>query len=63
MQQQYKVPAVPARDGQAAIAAQQVHGTEGDPSLPASIGPSVLAILGLTNYAPFSDDLTRTPKA
>ena len=62
VQQQYKVPAVPARDGQAAIAAQQVHGTEGDPSLPASIGPSVLAILGLTNYAPFSDDLTRTPK-
>ena len=61
-QQQYKVPAVPARDGQAAIAAQQVHGTEGDPYLPASIGPNVLAILGLTNYAPFSDDLTRTPK-
>jgi kumamolisin len=61
-QQQYKVPAVPAHDGQAAIPAQQVHGTQGDPYLPASIGPSVLAILGLTNYAPFSDDLTHTPK-
>ena len=61
-QDQYQVPAVAARDGLTAIPAQQVHGTIANPYLPASIGPSVLAILGLTNYAPFSDDLTHTPK-
>jgi kumamolisin len=56
-QQQYKVPAV------AGLLAQQVHGTTQDPNLPASIGPSVLTILGLTNYAPFATDLTHTPKS
>jgi len=61
-QQQYKVPATPARNGLATIAAQQVHGTTQNPYLPASLGPSVLAILGLTNYAPFSTDLIHTPK-
>jgi kumamolisin len=61
-QQQYWIPAVTAHDGLAAIPAQQVHGTLQDPYLPAAMGRSVLAILGLTNYAPFSDDLTHTPK-
>jgi subtilase family serine protease len=51
-QQQFGVPA----------AAQTVHGTLTAPFLPASIGSGVLTILGLTDYAPFSDDLTRTPK-
>jgi subtilase family serine protease len=45
-----------------AIPAQDVHGTLQLPYLPAGIGTSVLAILGLTNYAPFSDDLTHTPQ-
>ena len=61
-QDQYQVPAVAARDGQAAIPAQQIHGTSSDPYLPASIAPDVLAILGLTNYAPFRDDAAHTPK-
>jgi kumamolisin len=62
-QQQYKVPATAAHDGVAGVAAQQVHGTAQSPYLPASIAPSVLAILGLTNYAGFSSDLTRTPSS
>jgi kumamolisin len=61
-QQQYKVPAMAAHDGLAAIPAQEVHGTTQDPYLPASIAPSVLAVLGLTSYAAFSDDLVHTPK-
>jgi subtilase family serine protease len=61
-QQQYKVPAVAAHDGLAGLPAQQVHGTMAAPYLPTSIAASVLAILGLTNYAPFSDDLIHTPK-
>jgi kumamolisin len=48
--------------GLAAVPAQQVHGTADEAYLPATIAPSVLAVLGLTNYAPFSDDLTHTPK-
>jgi kumamolisin len=61
-QQQYKVPATAAHNGLATIAAQQVHGTTQNPYLPASLGSSVLVILGLTNYAPFSTDLIHTPK-
>jgi kumamolisin len=61
-QQQYAVPAVAAHDGLAASPAQLVHGTVQSPYLPASIAPNVLAILGLTNYAAFSDDLSHTPK-
>jgi kumamolisin len=61
-QQQYKVPALTAHNGQAAVPAQQVHGTTQTPYLPGSLGSAVLAVLGLTNYAPFSTDLTHTPK-
>ena len=61
-QQQYKVPPVAAHGGLAGLPAQQVHGTTQSPYLPASIGNDVLTILGLTNYAPFSTDLTHTPK-
>jgi kumamolisin len=61
-QEQFAVPAAPAHDGMTAIPAQDVHGTLQLPYLPAGIGTSVLAILGLTNYAPFSDDLTHTPQ-
>jgi subtilase family serine protease len=61
-QQQFQVPAMAAHDGLPATPAQTVHGTLTAPSLPASIGSGVLTILGLTSYAPFSDDLTRTPK-
>ena len=61
-QQQYNIPAVAPHGGLTAIPAQLVHGTVDDPYLPASIAPSVLAVLGLTSYAPFSDDLSHTPK-
>ena len=52
-QQQYFVPALPARDGLQAIPAQSVHGTAQPPELPYRIAQYVLAILGLTNYGPF----------
>ena len=61
-QQQYDVPAVPAHDGMGPVAATHVHGTAQEPYLPASIAPAVLAVLGLTNYAPFSAHPAHTPK-
>ena len=61
-QQQYDVPAVPAHDGMGPVAATRVHGTTQEPYLPASIAPAVLAVLGLTNYAPFSASPAHTPK-
>ena len=61
-QQQYEVPSAPAHDGMGPTAATQVHGTMQEPYLPASIAPAVLAVLGLTNYAPFAADPTHTPK-
>jgi kumamolisin len=61
-QKQYSVPAVPGVGGQAGLPAQQVHGTTDSPQMPAGIGTHVLAILGLTNYSPFTDQLMHTPK-
>jgi kumamolisin len=57
-QQQYRIPASKGRGGHKA---EVVHGTRQSLELPANIGNNVLAVLGLTNYAPFSDDLTHTP--
>jgi kumamolisin len=57
-QQQYRIPALKGRGGHKA---EVVHGTRQTLELPASIGNDVLAVLGLTNYAPFSDNLTHTP--
>jgi subtilase family serine protease len=56
-QQQYHVPARPARKGMRAIPAQTVHGTAQLPELPYRLGQFVLAILGLTNYGPFSSHM------
>jgi subtilase family serine protease len=53
-QQQYHVPGLPSREGRRAIPAQTVHGIGQSPMLPYRLAQSVLAILGLTNYAPFS---------
>jgi kumamolisin len=49
---------VPARHGLSGheIPAQTVYSATGAPDLPASVGQGVLAILGLTNYAPFSSN-------
>jgi kumamolisin len=49
----YHVPGHPGTDGTTAVPAQTVHGAAGTPELPASIAADVLAVFGLTNYAPF----------
>jgi kumamolisin len=61
-QKQYSVAAVAGVGGRPGLPAQQVHGTTDSPHMPASIGTHVLAILGLTNYSPFTDELTHTPR-
>jgi kumamolisin len=60
-QQQYRVPAVPGHDGTGGIPAQTIHGTRQAPMLPGSFGRDVLAVLGLSNYSPFTDHLTHVP--
>jgi kumamolisin len=67
-QHQYRVPAVRAHGGRRGIPAQTVHGAAQSPRLPSSFGRDVLAILGLSNYAPFTSDavhagVTRKPSA
>jgi kumamolisin len=52
-QSQYHVPAQPARNGLNAVPAQNVHGNAKSPLLPYRLSHFVLAILGLTNYAPY----------
>jgi kumamolisin len=52
-QKQFHVPAM-SRHGFAPVPAQTVHGTSQSPMLPSHIARTVLAILGLTNYGPFS---------
>jgi subtilase family serine protease len=60
-QQDYSVPAVPGRSGRPGLPAQRVHGTTQPPMLPCWLARHVLAILGLTSYASFTDRLSRTP--
>ena len=55
-QNQYHVPAIPGAGGLAGIPAQTVHGTAQSPLLPYRLSNFVLAILGLTNYAPYADN-------
>jgi kumamolisin len=62
-QQQYHVPRVKGQGGHAAIPAQTVHANLHAPKLPYSIAGSVLAVLGLTNYSPFSSDATHIPSS
>jgi kumamolisin len=66
-EKQYRVPRQAGRNGAKAIPAQTVHGVATSPKLPSGIARDVLAVLGLTNYAPFTDNLshinTRTAKA
>jgi kumamolisin len=56
-QHQYHVPAQDGHGGFGGIPAQTVHGTGQAPQLPRLFAGDVLAILGLTNYAPFSTNL------
>ncbi len=53
-QLQYHVPARPGRPGTQGIPAQTVHGTAKSPRLPVPLARYVLAVLGLTNYVPFT---------
>ena len=53
-QQQYSVPALPGHHGMPGVPSQFVHGTAQSPLLPIAIARFVLAILGLTNYGPFT---------
>jgi subtilase family serine protease len=55
-QRQYHVPAQRGRHGTRGVPAQTVHGAAGAPRLPSLFGNDVLAILGLTNYSPFTSD-------
>jgi len=54
-QQQYHIPP------QGGLPGQTIHGTKQNPNLPGSFGHDVLAVLGLTSYAPFSTDLVHAP--
>jgi kumamolisin len=53
-QNQYHVPAQPGAGGRGGIPAQTVHGIAQAPLLPYRLSNFVLAILGLTNYSPYS---------
>ena len=55
-QKNYHVPAQPGLGGDK-IKAQSVYSATGAPELPSSLAQYVLAILGLTNYSPFSTNL------
>ena len=55
-QKNYNVPAQPGLGGHK-IKAQSVYSATTAPELPSSLAQYVLAILGLTNYSPFSTNL------
>lgn len=53
---EYNVPAYRGHDGLNGVPAQTVYGPTSAPELPTQLASFVLAILGLTNYAPFTSD-------
>jgi kumamolisin len=57
----YHVPARRGPDGHR-IPAQTVYSATGAPDLPPQIGRSVLAVLGLSNYAPYSSNAVHSDK-
>ena len=56
-QHEYHVPGRHGHGGFGAIPAQTVHGTGQSPQLPGQFAGDVLAILGLSNYAPFTSNM------
>ena len=63
-QKQFDVPQLPGSNGSNAIRAQNnVHGNMGSPLLPFRLSNFVLAILGLTNYSPFADQVAKPTTA
>ena len=61
-QKQFHVPQMSGH-GSTPIPAQTVHGTSQSPMLPNGIARNVLAILGLTNYGPFSSQAVHVNKS
>jgi kumamolisin len=59
-QHEYQVPAQPGHGGFGGIPAQTVHGAGDSPQLPRRFAGDVLAILGLSNYAPFTSTAVHT---
>ncbi|HEX4058096.1 MAG TPA: S53 family peptidase [Galbitalea sp.] len=53
-QSQYKVPRIAGHNGARSIPAQTVHANTRSPELPFRLSGAVLAVLGLTNYSPFT---------
>lgn len=53
-QDQYQVPAYPGHAGIQGVPAQDVHGPTAAPELPSQFASFVLAVLGLSNYSPFT---------
>ena len=62
VQKDYSVPAVPAADGQRGIPAQHVYAATGPATLPGPIASSVLTILGLSSYSPYTSSLEHAPQ-
>jgi subtilase family serine protease len=62
-QTNYYVPAQGGHGGRHGVPAQNPHGTTSKPSLPPSIASSLLAILGLSNYSPFTTPALHAPTA
>jgi kumamolisin len=62
----YHVPAFPGQQGMQGVPAQNVHGSTTAPELPQQLASFVLAVLGLSNYAPFASQavhVATTPTA
>ncbi len=62
-QLEYHVPGRVGHNGAKGIPAQTVHGPAQAPELPARIARSVLAVLGLTNYSPFTSHTVQVNRA
>jgi subtilase family serine protease len=60
-QNEYKLPAVPARLTGSGRPAMKIHGTSQTPLLPRYLSSFVLSILGLTNYPTFASDAVHVP--
>jgi subtilase family serine protease len=59
-QNQYHVPKFDGDAGMHGVPAQSVHGATSAPELPFGIAQYVLAILGLSNYSPFTSQAVHT---
>jgi subtilase family serine protease len=52
----YNVPSFPGRGGLQGVPAQRAYGPTTSPELPGQLASFVLAVLGLTNYQPFTSN-------